>query len=313
MKKITLIFLALFVVSAYGQKKKNGTIYVDHPAIKVVEDLHKAFVAGDAEKAGSYLAEEFRSFNGVEDNKDAKGGTKEDFMNQVTAVAKNWSYMSIERSSGAYPDALEYKDGNNDDVVWVQTWDHFKAVHNRTGVKLDQPFHRLYVVNKDNEILTLINYTNSSVFDEIGDSRGARENGTIYNHHKYINNVRRLVAAIEFGDVETQYSFFAENAQFTNIHMPLGESISMEEDKEGMKNFRAEFDITSIDVRGYPDYLNYGIGNSKVVQSWWTVRLVRKSDKKKINLPLMFMHSFNDDGKITREVGYFSLQMLEAK
>jgi len=50
--------------------------------------------------------------------------------------------------------------------------------------------------------------------------------------------------------------------------MPPGKTISLEEDKVASKNMRKSFDVTSIDVRGYPDYLNYGINNSKVVQSW---------------------------------------------
>ena len=73
------------------------------------------------------------------------------------------------------------------DVVWVQTWDHLKGVHNKTGVKVDMPIHRLYVVNTDNKIETIINYNDRTVWDELGESFVARENGTIYNHHDNIN------------------------------------------------------------------------------------------------------------------------------
>lgn len=303
--------MMVFTVVTYGQKKKNGTIFVDHPAITTVESMLQAFVKGDAEKVGSYLDEEFRSFNGSSTNKDDKGGTKEDFMNQTKSVNKNYSYFSMERSAGAYPDALEYKDGNNDDVVWVQTWDHVKGVHNKTGVKLDMPFHRLFVVNKDNKILSMINYFDARVFLEVGQSFADRENGVIYNHHESINKVRRMVAAIEHGDFDKAYSFFDEKARFTTVHMSNGESMSLKEEKAASKKMREDFDITSIDVRGYPDYLNYGIGNSKVVQSWWSVRLVRKSDKKKIILPLLLIHDFNDKGMITRESAYFSAKLME--
>ena len=71
------------------------------------------------------------------------------------------------------------------------------------------------------------------------------------------------------------------------------------------------FDITSIDVSGYPDFLHYEQGNSKVVQSWWTLRVTRKSDKRKIDIPLLLIHDFNDDGKIVREIAYLSSKLLE--
>ena len=72
--------------------------------------------------------------------------------------------------------------------------------HKKTGVKVDTPLHRLFVVNKDNKIKTIIEYSNSSVGDEINQSFDDRENGTIYNHHEYINNVRNMVMAFENKD-----------------------------------------------------------------------------------------------------------------
>jgi hypothetical protein len=312
MKKITLLLLALCAISAFGQKKKkNGVIYVDHPAITVVEDMYKAFVAGDAEKAGSFLADEFRSFYGSETDKNAKGQTKEEFMDQVKFVKENYSYFTMDRSSGAYPDALEYTDGNNDDVVWVQTWDHIKAVHNATGVKIDMPVHRLVVVNSENEILTMINYMDRSPFETIGDAYSKRKNGIIYNQHPFINKVRRMVAAMEFGDLDTMYSFFDEKATFQNLDTPKGKSNTLADDRAGHEKMRESFEIASVDERGYPDYLKYEINDSHVVYSWWDVRIVRKSDKKKILVPLMLSHTFNKDGKITSEFAYYSSKLFD--
>ncbi|WP_426092751.1 hypothetical protein [Flavobacterium sp. DSR3-2] len=56
----------------------------------------------------------------------------------------------------------------------------------------------------------------------------------------------------------------------------------------------AQFDITSIDVVGYPDYLNYKMEDQKVVQSWWNLNMERKSDSKKIVMPILFINIFND-------------------
>jgi len=310
MRKIVLITIMFLTVFAYSQKKKNGTIYKEHPAIDVVEAMLKAFVEGDEAKVAGFLADDFKSFNGSETNKEAKGGTKDNFLNQVKFWKENISYLSIERSKGAYPDALEYSDGTFDDVVWVQTWEQVKGVHNKTGVKLDMPFHRLFIVNKNNKIITMINYLDESVYDEIGQSFDDRKNGTIYNHHEYINKVRRLIHAFENKDLETAYSFYDEKARFSNINMPIGEFQTLEEAKAGDKKFFEKYDITSIDVRGYPDYLNYELRNAKVVQSWWNVRLTRKSDKKELIVPIMYIHDFNDDGMITSESAYFSEKLL---
>jgi hypothetical protein len=71
------------------------------------------------------------------------------------------------------------------------------------------------------------------------------------------------------------------------------------------------FDITCIDVNGYPDYLNYELGNAKVVQSWWNFRMTRKSDKNKNVLPVFYIHNFNGEGKITSELVYYSEKLLE--
>ncbi len=313
MKKLVLIAMMIFTVITYAQKKKNGTVYKDHPAISAVEAYNKAYFSGDSAIVASMLTDDFKSFNGNSTNKNSKGRDKKWEVGGVNWFKKNFDHVSIERSSGAYPDAIEYKDEDNKDVVWVQTWDHFKGLHKKTGIKFDMPIHNLYVVDKENKIKTIIGYTNDNIWRELNQSYDDRENGTIYNHHDYINIVRRMVHSLEFNDMDTYYSFFDEKAKFRNIHMPVGESMTMEEDKEGMKKMREEFDITSIDVSGYPDYLNYGLGNAKVVQSWWNLRMTRKSDKKKIVVPVMLIHNFNDDGKITYENAYYSQSLMMAK
>lgn len=314
MKRLTLLMIMLLTVVAFSQKKKNGTIYSEHPAINVVEDFQKAFVAGDADKVMSYLDDDYKWWNGTNSNKDAKPGTKEGAGKNTTWWKENVAYLSMERSGEAYPDAIEYKDEDQNDVVWVQTWDHLKGVHNETGVKIDMPVHRLYVVNEENKIETVIDYSDRTVWDELRQSFVARENGTIYNHHDHINSVRRLMAALEHGDMDKFYSFFDEKATFRNIHMAPGTaSLSLEEDKEGMNKMMESFDITAIDVQGYPDYLNYGLGDAKVVQSWWKVRMIRKSDNKKIVVPLLVLHDFNDEGKIINENAYYSRELMSAK
>ena len=311
MKKALLIVMMVLTFITYAQKKVNGTIYVEHPAINVVESMQQAFVKGDSVKVAGYLTDDFKSFNGSNTNKQDKGIDKKGFINQLKFWNSNIDYLSIKRSEGAYPDALEYKDANNKDVTWVQTWDNLKGVHNKTGVALDMPIHRLFTVDKNNKIKMMTTYSDSGIYNEIGESSVDRKNGTIYNHHDYINKIRLMIRAFENKDFVKAYSFYDKKAQFRNINMPVdAKSMTLDQMKDTDKKMMDEFDITSIDVVGYPDYLNYEMGNSKVVQSWWNMRMTRKSDKKNVVVPILFIDTFNDEGMIVDEMAYFSDSLM---
>ena len=87
MKKSIAIVLLIASCFTYAQKKKNGTIYIDHPAIVTVEAMTKAFVAGDDKKVATYLADDFKSFNGTSTNKDDKGADKAAFLSSPATKA----------------------------------------------------------------------------------------------------------------------------------------------------------------------------------------------------------------------------------
>jgi ketosteroid isomerase-like protein len=309
MKKVFFTALMLIVAMGYSQKSNNGKVFNEHPAIDIVNEMMNAFFAGDADKVASYLADDFKSYNGTGLNKDAKGNSKEQFIDQTNFIKENLSYVSYTTTKGAYPDAIEYKDSG----IWVQTWNHLKAMHNITGVKIDMPTHRLFKLNDDNKIVTIINYNNERVFNEISQSFEDRENGTIYNHHDNINTVRKMMNAFENKDLETAYSFFKEDARFNSLELPDGETLSLDEVKERNKQMMEKYDITSIDVVGYPDYLEYDIADSRAVQSWWKLRMTRKSDGKEIVLPALYIHDFDENGKIIRSNAYISTKILDAK
>ena len=308
MKKSVIIFMMMFTIIMYSQKKKNGTVYIDHPAITVVEAMQQAMIESDADRVGSYIADDFKSFDGTNTDPNNKGRNKEDFLKRVANFKDFVIYASLKRQNGAYPDAIEYKD--DDTGLWVQTWDYFKGVHTKTGVKLDGPVHRLFSLNADNKIVSMTTYS-STTNGEIGRSFSTRTNGTIYKNHENINTVRRVIRAFEHGDLETAYSFFTDDARFSNSETPRGKALSLDESKERSKKIREIWDVVSIDLNGYPDYLEYEAGNAKVAQSWWTIRLVRKSDSKKFELPVLYIHDFNDEGKITRSMAYYSSKVLE--
>ena len=44
---------------SFAQKKANGKIYIEHPAMEVVEKFNNAFVAGDLETLKSLVTENF--------------------------------------------------------------------------------------------------------------------------------------------------------------------------------------------------------------------------------------------------------------
>ncbi|MDP2686024.1 MAG: nuclear transport factor 2 family protein [Aequorivita sp.] len=309
--KTTMLLVMMLIACITYSQKKNGTIYVEHPAINAVEAMTQAFVSGDSGKVASYLADDFKAYNGVSINPNDKGQNKESFSN----AAKEWNdaldYFSISRSPGAYPDALEYKDDNQKDVIWVQTWEDMKGVHKKTGVKINQPMHRLFVVNKNNKIQTIFTYGNANIGSEISQSFTDRKNGTIYNHHDNINTVRKVMYAFENEDLDKAYTYYDENAKFLDSSSPTFESTSFADQKETDKKIFEKYDITSIDMVGYPDYLHYEMGDARVVQSWWNINLVRKADKKAIVLPIHYQMDFNEEGKITSETAYYNPKLLD--
>ncbi|PZX92106.1 nuclear transport factor 2 family protein [Flavobacterium aquariorum] len=314
MKNFMTTVLLMATCITYAQKKPNGTIYMEHPAITTVEAMTQAFVSGNTDKVASYLADDFKYYSGTSTNKDDKGMDKAAYLKTVKTWKDNIDYPSIARSKGAYPDALEYKDADQKDLVWVQTWEDIKGVQKETGVKIDRPIHRLFTVNKDNKIKMMINYSTSTVNDEINQSFADRTNGQIYNHHENINSVRKMIYAFENKDFDKAYKYYDDKATFIDINNPdINKQYTLAEQKENDKKMFEMYDLVSIDQVGYPDYLHYELDDARVVQSWWKIRLIRKSDKKNIVLPMMFIDTFDDKGKITNEIAYYSQKILEVK
>ena len=61
MKKITFLLITLITFSVSAQKKKkNGTVYIEHPGIDLVESFNTAWVSGEIDKAASMLTEDFK-------------------------------------------------------------------------------------------------------------------------------------------------------------------------------------------------------------------------------------------------------------
>jgi len=309
--KTTILSVMMLIAFISNAQKKNGSIYIEHPAIDLVQNFENASVAGDKSKMASYLTDDFRGYNGTSNDLGDKGMDKEAFLNNQMVYHDQLDYYSIEAFPGSYPDAIEYKKDNPDGEVWVQTWNLVKGVHKSTGVKISAAAHRLYTLTKDNKIKAIITYGNREVIDEIRASFADRTNGTIYNHHENINTVRKMIYAFEHKDLDKAYTFYDENARFLDSSSPTFEGISLTEQKELDKKIFDKYDITSIDMVGYPDYLHYELGDARVVQSWWNINLIRKSDKKAIVLPVHYLNDFDKEGKIISETAYYNTKLLD--
>ncbi|WP_026450418.1 hypothetical protein [Aequorivita capsosiphonis] len=309
--KTTIISVMMLIAFISTAQKKNGTVYDEHPAIHVIQDFVKASVAGDKTKMGNYLTEDFVAYNGTSNRANDKGMDKAAFLNNQMVYHDQLDYYSNVTYPGSYPDAIEYKKDNPNGEVWVQTWDLIKGVHKNTGVKIDAASHRLYTLTKDNKIKNIITYGNEGVIDEIRDSFTDRTNGTIYNHHENINKVRKMIYALENNDLDKMYGSYDENVRFVDSSSPDQKSISLTEQKAIDKQIMDKYEVASIDMVGYPDYLHYELGDARVVQSWWNINLIRKADKKAIALPMHYLHDFNKEGKIIAETAYYNPKLLD--
>ncbi len=309
MKKILILFFFCSAILSGQKKTKNGNVYSDHPGIELVNTFNKAFVEADTVTLNAILDDNFKIKNSLSLNKGDKGSTKSDLINNSIYWNANIKHLSITQAKPAYPDAIEYKQGNQ---LWVQSWDKINGFHKSTGVKMDAPLHRLYrLTSNAKKILWIGEYFERNIFREIWSSEKDRKNGEIYVNHKNINTVRKVMYSFEFGDYEEGYSHFAQNAVISDINYPLGITETLEQAIETDKNFIKAYEIESIDMRGYPDYLDYDWGDSNAVLSWWTFRLKRKKDGKNIILPVHIQDSFNDEGKINRRSLYYSSKLLE--
>ncbi|MEC8134217.1 MAG: nuclear transport factor 2 family protein, partial [Bacteroidota bacterium] len=214
--KLSLAALALCALLS-AQKKKNGTMYIEHPAIDVINEMYDAINSKDSLKLASLIADDFKGYNGENMNKDIKPTTKSEFLQNITAWQTYNRYFSLNHTENGYPDAVEYKDDTFATLTWVYAWEKITGIGGTTGVKFSQPRHAQYGVTADNQIVFLRIYQNQRPFSESWRSQRELKDGQIYSHHPNINTVRKAVHAIEFGDMDAFYEAFADDAKFDGL------------------------------------------------------------------------------------------------
>jgi hypothetical protein len=296
--KLTMLLIVASTV-VFAQKKKNGNVYKEHPAINVINEMYAAVNKNDLEKLDDLIADGFKGMNGDGMNKDAEPFTKEEFIKNINNWNTSNRYFSLKSGANAYPDAVEYKDENFKKMTWVYAWEVMSGVGGKTGVKFSQPRHAQYVVTPENKIGFVRLYMNQNPFSESWRSRKELSDGTIYSNHPNINTVRKAIHALQYGNLDHFFEAFSADAKFDGLFNDWdSEALSMEEFKAMQAEFLNNFSIESLDNKWIKYYEFESQAN--YVQSWWRLTLKRKSNKELITIPVMLNHRFNNDGKIVK-------------
>ncbi len=95
MKKLTMVALLFTMSISYAQKKSNGTVYINHPAIDVVDAYTKTMNSGDLAKLDAFFADDFKAYNSTTDNQYSKGQDKTAFLKRIKSWRENIDYLNI--------------------------------------------------------------------------------------------------------------------------------------------------------------------------------------------------------------------------
>jgi len=87
MKKLLTITMMFFVLVSFAQKKANGKIYIEHPALEIAKKFDVAFVKGDLETIKSLVSENFFWRHG---SMRGKSGTLEQLLSRSAFLSKKY-------------------------------------------------------------------------------------------------------------------------------------------------------------------------------------------------------------------------------
>jgi hypothetical protein len=151
MKSIILTAaLFLFGIAAFSQtEEKNGTIYIKHPYIDVVNNATKAYLAKDDATNRKIYSDTAKFW--------ASGMEKP---MPIADAIKMWDtdfdyYDSIKVKTVGYPDYLHYIDK---DTKTVQSWWQWSGKSKKTGAVVTIGFVQFDDFNNDGKIVYEISY-----------------------------------------------------------------------------------------------------------------------------------------------------------
>ena len=304
----TKITLLLFVASTlvFAQKKKNGTIFIEHPGSEIVNEFNKAFVEGDEEKLRSLVTQDFKwwQMNAM----DPKPLTMKNLINRSTYLSENVIGFSIQDRGSAYSDAMEYGEDN----LNVYTYQILKGFDKNTGYKFEIPRNSIFFFSKDGKKINGLSVADSQLkWEKAYDAWQTKKNGTIYKDHSMIATSRLLYAYFALGDIPGMRSLYKENARITDVmNSDMDQYNTVDEEMENLKEFYKLYEVVNVSESGYPDLLEYEGTESKTIISWWDITF---KNKKSNAIKEMKQHSqivVNKDGKIIREQYYFNASQL---
>ena len=303
MKKHIIYLFVLCFSFSFSQKKNNGKLYIEHPAMDVVEQFNEAFVSGDLETMKSLVSDDFRWYT----LSMREPGTLQQLLNRSNYLSKNVVNFDIKHYGGAYPDALEYK---KDDILEVMTYTWMSGYDRNTGVELDMPRYVNFRMNDEGKIRSMNVMDDQALWTKAYQAWDTRANGVIYKDHPLVTKVRLMMRDYETQDVEKIKSNYTENTRFYDVmNSPVDEFKSLEEEFAQFNDYMEVFELVNIRASGFPDVLDYE-GNGAVVISWWEMTLRNKKSGKTNTIMQHVQHSFNENGEIVREDYYFNPAQL---
>lgn len=293
--------MILFVTISFSQKKSNGKIYIEHPALEIAKQFDEAFVKGDLETIKSLVAEDFGWRN---PSMRGKSGTLQQLLNRSSYLSKNIVDFEISHRGTAYPDVFEY---NEDDAVDVKTYTWLTGYDKNTGVELNMPRNTNFRMTEDGKKIAWLSIMDDQyLWNKAYSAYETKKNGVIYKDHPYVSKVRLLIQAYQAMDFEKAKSMYNESTRFYDVmNSEIDEFKTLEEEFSGIDEYMKTYEIIDIRESGFPDVLDYE-GNGAVVISWWVFTFKNRKSGNYARLMQHIQHSFNENGDIVREDYYFN-------
>lgn len=293
--------MMLFITSSFSQKKANGKIYIEHPALEIAKQFDEAFVKGDLETIKSLVADDFAWRN---PSLRGRRGTLQQLLNRSNYLSKNIVNFEISHRGTAYPDVFEYKEDNSVDVK-TYTW--LTGYDKNTGVELNMPRNTNFRMTPDGKKIAWMSVMDDQLlWNKAYDAYETKKNGVIYKDHPYVTKVRLLIQAYQAMDFEKVRSMYNESTRFYDVmNSGIDEFKTLEEEFSSIDEYMNAFETVDIRESGYPDVLDYE-GDGAVVISWWVWTFKNKKSGNVARIKQHLHHSFNENGDIVREDYYFN-------
>ena len=304
MKKLLLVFTMLFSVAVFSQKESNGKLYIEHPAIEIVNQFNEAYTSGDLDKLKELVTENFQ----VRTLKDRKSNDVNWILGTSNYLSKNIVDLEIKHYGGSYPDVLEYK---QDGIVDVKTYEWLTGYDKNTGLDINMPRYATYRMNaKGDKVAGLWINDDETLWQKNWDAYETTENGVIYKDHPLVSKVRLLYQSYKTGDVEKIKANYTENTIFYDVmNSEIDEFKTLEEEFAQFDEYMEVFEIVNIIESGFPDVLDYS-GDGAVVISWADFTFKNKKSGNTKTISQHIQHWFNEEGEIVREDYYFNPAQL---